>query len=177
MNAHDMRRWLPSILTAFRLGLALPLYGLLLDYQLLPTLGVLALAMFSDWLDGALARRWDACTSTGAYFDATADFAVILAAFAALVAHGVYPLWLLGLLAGLFAQFLLTSALSKRPIYDPVGKYLGALLYGALVLLLLVPETLLSLALLWGIAALCAASLATRARYLWHVWQRALAAV
>jgi CDP-diacylglycerol--glycerol-3-phosphate 3-phosphatidyltransferase/cardiolipin synthase len=155
----------PMMMTAFRCGLTIPVYLLLRDYQAVPALSLLALAMLTDVLDGFLARRMNQCTPAGAYLDAAADFAVILAAFAALVAHDIFPLWLPLLLAGMFLQFLLTSTLGK-PVYDPVGKYLGAVLYLVLVVLLLFPDYLLSYALLGGIISMCAISLATRVRYL-----------
>jgi len=57
------------------------------------------------------------------------------------VAQGFYSVWLPLLIAVAFAQFLLSS-LSSRLVYDPVGKYYGSLLYGAVGLSLLFSEAL-----------------------------------
>lgn len=100
--------------------------------------GILALIVVSDALDGYLARKLDAASSAGALFDVCADFCVIFGAFALFAMQGLYPFWLLVVIAGMFAQFLLTNVFFKRVIYDPFGKYFGRLLFvtvGATVLM------------------------------------------
>lgn len=159
-----MNKWhflLPSAVTALRCGLALPVYLLLLDYQVAAGLLLICAATATDVLDGWLARRLDVCTATGAYFDAVADLLVICAGFAALVTHDVYPAWLLAVFLLIFVQFVLTSN-TNQVIYDPVGKYYGAVLYSVLVALLLLPDLLLSYALLGFVLCLTLISMIQR---------------
>lgn len=156
---------LPHLLTAIRVGLALPLAAALYRYDLPLVTVLLSLAVVSDLLDGWLARKLNACSTFGAYFDATADFALVAAAFGALTLRGVYPAWMLLLIGLMFAQFVLTSR-ARRAMYDPVGKYFGAALYSVILALTLLPDLLLSYALLAGIVMLSVLSLGTRVFWL-----------
>lgn len=158
-------RMLPFVLTAIRLSFALPLAAALYRYDLPLVAVLLALAAITDLLDGWLARRLKACSAFGAYFDATADFALVAVAFSVLAVRGVYPAWALLLIGLMFAQFVLTSR-QRQPVYDPVGKYFGAALYSVVFALTLLPDLLLSYALLAGIVMLSGLSLSARALWL-----------
>jgi hypothetical protein len=61
-------------------------------------------------------------------------FSVIISIFF----QGVYPFWLLLILAEMFAQFLLTSS-RKAPRYDMLGKYYGVFLFAAIAVTLVFP--------------------------------------
>lgn len=159
------RRNLPNVITAVRMLLAFPVASALARYDLSQAGGLLLVAIGTDLLDAWLARRWDACSTFGAYFDATADFFLLGMAFAVLVSRGVYPAWMLALMGLMFAQWVVTSRF-RAPIYDPVGKYYGAALYGALFALILLPDALLGFASLVTITGISALSLSTRARWL-----------
>lgn len=160
MQATKMR-YLPDALTTLRCGLALPIYLLLLDYQLLAGLLLIGAALVTDVLDGWLARRLAVCSTRGAYFDAGADLLVICAGFAALVRHDVYPVWLLVVFLLMFAHFVLTST-ANQVIYDPIGKYYGAVLYSVLIALLILPDVLFSYALLILVLSLTVISVVQR---------------
>jgi hypothetical protein len=45
--------------------------------------------------------------------------------------QGFVPSWVMILTVLFFAQFIVTSLYSNK-IYDPIGKYFGSLLYGAI---------------------------------------------
>jgi phosphatidylglycerophosphate synthase len=128
----------PSVVSAIRLA-SIPL---ILHYLsagntgLAFTLFVFALA--TDVADGFLARRLNAESRLGGYFDAAVDCALIGGIFLHLAAAGAYPWWAFALIAAMFAQFVATSALSKV-MYDPFGKYYGGLLFGAAGLSILFP--------------------------------------
>ncbi len=156
-----MARHIPNLLTASRLILAALLAVALWQYR--PGWALLwwGTAVLTDVLDGWLARRLGVCSTRGALFDAVTDFVLLWSAFAVWVWRGAYPAWFLLLLALLFGQFLL-SARRGWLVYDPVGKYYGAALYAALGALLLLPDYLLSYALLAGLTGLAAVSLASR---------------
>jgi len=152
---------LPSILTGLRLLVALPLGSALYHYDLSPVVWLLSLAVITDLLDGWLARRLQVCSTFGAYFDTTADFALAMAAFGALTARNVYPLWVLAIIVLMFVQFVWTSRYGQ-PLYDPVGKYYGAVLYSVVFVLVMLPDLVLSYMLLAAIVIVSALSLGTR---------------
>ena len=97
------------------------LYGAILFLSLLST----------DFLDGYLARIFGLSSKFGTYFDVTTDFVFVFCMLWIFNLRGFVPEWILILITIVFAQFVITSIYSDR-IYDPVGKYYGSLLYGAI---------------------------------------------
>lgn len=128
--------YLPSAVTSLRL-VALPLltFSLSIGQTLLGSLCFL-LAIASDLADGYLARRFSVSSKFGAKLDAIVDFVFIAGVFLFFVLQGLYPAWILGLIVFMFAQFIVTSLLSKV-LYDPLGKYYGGFLYGTIGLTIL----------------------------------------
>lgn len=55
---------------------------------------IFAVASFTDYLDGYLARRYNLVTSFGEFFDPMADKLLVLAAFMMLVEFGWVPAWI-----------------------------------------------------------------------------------
>lgn len=129
------------------------------------TLGIFLFACFTDALDGYLVRRFRISPSLGTYFDATADFLLVLAAFSAFVMEGVFPFWTLLLIGSMFAQFIVTSGL-RRPLYDPVGKYYGVFLFAAIGVTLVFPKPAVYNAVLVGIVGFTIASVVSRSVFL-----------
>ena len=118
-------------------------------------------AIFTDTLDGHLARRLGVGPSLGPYLDAAADFVFVLAAFSAFVYRGLYPRWTLLLLVAMFLQFVFTSG-RERPVYDPVGKYYGVFLFASIALTLAFPRPEAYRLVLIGMLVFTAGSLASR---------------
>ena len=93
---------------------------------------VLFLSMLcSDYLDGYLAKRLGLSSRFGTFFDVATDFVLIFSALVVFNSKGFVPNWVLILIAFFFVQFIMTS-LCWNVIYDPIGKYYGSLLYGAI---------------------------------------------
>ena len=65
-----------------------------------PSLLLLALSGFSDWLDGKLARRWNQMSKIGAMLDPLADRLYIIATLVGLTMRDIIPLWLPVVLIG-----------------------------------------------------------------------------
>lgn len=152
----------PYILTSLRL-VALPflLYYFFLD----ETIVVYTLFLFSigtDLVDGFVARKLGVSSKKGAFFDAIADFIFIYGLFMAFIINGFYPAWIFILLVFVFEQFILTSLYSKQPVYDPIGKYLGSLLFGGAGLTLLFPVQLMYNIVIVGIILSTSASILSR---------------
>lgn len=75
---------------------------------------LLVLAIASDLLDGALARRRGTESRLGGILDHGADFAFVMTGLAALAARGGVPWLLPGLVAFAFAQYVVDSFWSDR---------------------------------------------------------------
>ncbi len=155
----------PSAITALRLGFV-PLLAFLVGNKMLFYGAALFLfLLFTDFLDGYLARKLGVSSKFGNYFDVIADFTLVFSLFIAFGSEGFYADWILILVAAVFAGFMLTSRSSSR-VYDPVGKYYGSLLYGAIGLRFLFSGPLFCSVVTVGVAAFSAVSILSRATFL-----------
>lgn len=155
---------LPQLLTGLRLASAPLVWWLVTRLELQAAFACLGFAMVSDAADGSLVRRFGTPSRAGAYFDATADFAVIAAAFSAFAYLDIYPVWLVALIALAFLVFLLSSCLTST-IYDPVGRYIGGILFVAIAATLLLQDLLLQFVILSAATASLTITLGARAAY------------
>jgi len=128
--------------------------------------------MFTDFLDGYVAKKLEATSRLGSYFDVTADFLLVSGMFITFVLEEFYSPWILLLIVAVFVQFMLTSLYSKRAVYDPVGKYYGSLMYGGIGLTLLFPDQLVYSIVTIGIVVSTIASLVSRVAYFLHAQNR-----
>lgn len=123
-----MKKLAPSVLSILRIVLALALFYVYINGMMELSIVIYIVTLFTDYLDGFIARKLDAATNYGAYLDTVADFILITVLFSAFIITGMYPYWILILIVFMFLQFVLTSGI-KKPIYDPIGKYYGAFLF------------------------------------------------
>ena len=81
---------LPNLLTLSRI-LLIPLFVIVYaipgEATYIYAAALFALAAFTDWLDGYLARRLNQTTAFGAFLDPVADKLIVVAALVVLVAH------------------------------------------------------------------------------------------
>jgi len=87
-------RHLPNALTVARMFLVAPLVYLLLTERYSAALVLAIVSGVSDWLDGALARRFDWQTKFGGILDPLADKTLMIAVYATLAWIGHLPAWL-----------------------------------------------------------------------------------
>jgi len=128
----------PSSISSLRLA-ALPLFLYLYSIgNPVACMLIFGLAQITDLIDGFVARKLGVASKAGAYFDAVVDFIFITAIFAAFTTRGYYSAWILLLIVAMFGQFIILSRYTKT-LYDPVGKYIGSVLYIAIGLTLLTP--------------------------------------
>lgn len=164
-GTHRKISCLPLVISAQRL-VVLPFLILSLHNGLVFLADSLFLFVIgTDFADGYIARKLRVSSKLGAHLDATIDFSFIFCTFLNFVAQGFYSAWLLLPIAVAFAQFLLSSLFSKR-VYDPVGKYYGSLLYGAIGLTLLFSGQLVHEVVTAGIIVATATLLLCRLLYL-----------
>jgi phosphatidylglycerophosphate synthase len=155
-------RRVPHLLSALRLLILPFLVVSINNSDTLLALGLFFLAAGTDLADGYLARRLNACSRFGTYWDSATDFVFIFGVFLSFYVEGIYPSFVPILLAFIFFQFIATSRFVKG-IYDPVGKHYGSILYGAIGLTLLSPGTLVYGFVSAGIAIASMATLLSRA--------------
>jgi CDP-diacylglycerol---glycerol-3-phosphate 3-phosphatidyltransferase len=121
---------LPNQLSVLRLGLC----GLLLislsfawPYAAFGALVIFTIASLTDWLDGAIARRYHLITDLGKLLDPLADKILITGTLVGLVERHVAPMWMVVLIIA--REFLITGlrtiAAHKQVILAPekVGKH------------------------------------------------------
>jgi len=101
---------LPNQLTLLRLGMC----GLLLislsipwPYAASAALLIFSVASITDWLDGAIARRYHLVTDLGRLLDPLADKVLIVGTLVALVRRDIAPMWMVVLI--ITREFLITG--------------------------------------------------------------------
>jgi phosphatidylglycerophosphate synthase len=132
---------IPSAISSLRI-VALPIFLYFFSINAIPLCFiVLALSAGTDLLDGFVARKLKVASKLGAYYDAVTDFILITGIFTVFTLSNYYSAWVLLLIAASFTQFILSSFYAKK-LYDPVGKYLGSVLYIGITLTLILPTAL-----------------------------------
>ena len=164
-NKMIFKSYIPSAVTSIRLIAAPIIFYLFWNYNYLLTLVVLVVALFSDLMDGYLARKFNETSNMGAYLDVIADFTLIITCFLAFVLRGWYNPLILLIITVMFSLFIATSNL-KKPVYDPLGKYLGSFLMGMIFLSFLIPNAILRQILLIIFVLFSLISISTRLLFL-----------
>jgi len=93
----SMLRQLPNLLTGLRLVLVPPILWLLVAGDYAWALGLAVVAGVSDWLDGALARRFGWQSRIGGILDPLADKLLLVGTYVVLGVLGHLPVWLVAL--------------------------------------------------------------------------------
>ncbi len=155
----------PSAVTAVRLGFIPLLVFLVSSGMLFYGAALFLFLLFTDFLDGYLARRIGVSSKFGTYFDVATDFILVFSMFLVFGSKGFYANWVLVVIAAVFTGFVLTSRFSSE-IYDPVGKYYGSLLYVAIGLRFIFSGQLFYNMVTVGVVAFSAASILSRVIFL-----------
>ena len=166
-----LKHSIPFIITSLRLAI-LPLLAYAFSHgNTLVTYGLFLFAISTDLTDGYIARKINAQSTYGVWFDAIVDYVFILGMFLVFIEGGLYPAWILAVISFVFVQFLLTSVLLKQ-LYDPIGKYYGSVLYGAIGLTLLFSGRSFQEAITLGIVIVTIASVMSRIVYIIYRYSR-----
>lgn len=89
---------IPNILSFIRMFFVIPIYYFLSTDQNLIATGVILIALFSDWLDGYIARRTQRITTLGKVLDPLADKINTAGGFIALALYQNFPWWMAALI-------------------------------------------------------------------------------
>jgi phosphatidylglycerophosphate synthase len=162
---------IPWAITSLRIGAAPFVLWTLSTGNLFLFLTLFIFSLITDLADGLVARRLKSTSRKGAYFDAIADFILIVGVFSIFAIQGLYPFWVLAIIVASFTQFMLTS-IHRIQIYDLVGKYFGGLLYVIIIVTTALPMLSLFALSLQVIVGFFAISLASRAAYLGRLTKR-----
>ena len=111
---------LPNVLSALRLiGVPVFVWLLVAEHDGW-AVALLFVSVFTDYLDGLLARRWNQVSRLGQLLDPAADRLYILSTLLGLAYRGVIPWWLTGLLIGRDAVLALTLPVLRHYGYGPL---------------------------------------------------------
>jgi cardiolipin synthase len=176
-----MTRHLPNLLSALRLALA-PFAGwaILSDHDM-AALAVFAVAGLSDFLDGAIARRFGLTSLFGAWLDPIADKLLMLFCLLALLRIGAVPFWLVAMVlgrdllvaGGLALAWALSLPLRMAPLAIGKGATVVEIGYVGGALLLLAFDWDSPRLMLAGAAAVCVFVTLSAMAY-GHIFLRAL---
>jgi CDP-diacylglycerol--glycerol-3-phosphate 3-phosphatidyltransferase len=124
-----------AIGTSVRIAACPIIMGLVLAHDYTSGTVLFLIAAATDFIDGRLARRWNAVTALGAFLDTTADKLLVCTAMLALVAVGRASPWIALVIVGReFTILGLRAAVSvamMRPDVHIAGAYLDQWLLGA----------------------------------------------
>jgi cardiolipin synthase len=102
---------LPNLFTLLRVLLTPWVAWAIFAHRPVLALSLFAIAAFTDYLDGATARRLHLITASGAVFDPLADKCLLSGIFLALAAAHILPWWLVGLVFGRDVYILLGAGI------------------------------------------------------------------
>ncbi|MFD3445040.1 CDP-alcohol phosphatidyltransferase family protein [Microbacteriaceae bacterium 4G12] len=110
----------PNLLSVARLALVPVFLWLLLSGDDVLALVVLAVATFTDLLDGFIARRFDQITRLGQLLDPAADRLFMLACLLGLAARGILPWWLAALIVSRDVFLIVVGIVLVNHGYGPL---------------------------------------------------------
>jgi cardiolipin synthase len=177
-------RQLPNAITLLRAVLIPVIGGLLASERYVAAFWTLLVSAASDFVDGRIARRFDARTRFGAIADPLADKLTMLTVTALLAWQGLLPVWLAGaiilrdvlIVGGALAYHRLIGAVDVVP--TQLSRLNTALEFTALAAVIAAAAELVDLeGLLPGLlVAVFVTVIASGAQYVWIWSRRALAA-
>jgi len=145
--ALKLLRALPLAITVSRLALGPAFWALFKTPietagQVYVLLLIIAVAIVTDWMDGFLARRWDAVSLAGKLLDPFTDALFCMMVFLAFARHELMPMWLVLVLISreTLVTFVLRPLALRRAVVIAarmLGKYKTSFQFGLMVTILI----------------------------------------
>lgn len=116
-----------NTLTVIRLALAPAILWAIVEQSYFAALCIFAIAVFTDVLDGRIARQQGTESNLGGLLDHATDCIFVVCALFALSRHDIVPIALCGLVAAAFIQYVLDSGALKKKGLVPskMGRWNG----------------------------------------------------
>ena len=130
-----------NLLTGLRLVLVVPAGVVFAQWFAAPRwlpIGLVIVAIVTDYVDGIVARRRNTASDAGQLFDHTTDFLFVTTGLAGAAAGGLLPGMLPVLIVVAFSQYVLDSRFlyrQKRLLMSPLGRWNGILYFAPLVMI------------------------------------------
>lgn len=117
----------PNLLSLSRVALAVAMYLAVVNSEWYLAVSILWIAIFTDILDGYLARTYHKATPLGGLFDHGSDATFVTLTIAAHSHHDWAPMLLVIMIPAAFLQYMLDSkALAGQPLRaSSLGRYNG----------------------------------------------------
>lgn len=161
----EMKYIIPTCVTLLRLIAAPIFYYVFLNGSCVIAFSIFIFAVLTDIADGKIARKLNATSTFGAFLDVIIDFVLIIMIFLAFFKKQWYGIFVFIPIAISFINFIIGSRL-KKPIYDPVGKYMGAFVMTMIGITLLIPYVVVRKTLIYFLAIFFVINIISRTKYL-----------
>lgn len=131
-------RRVPNLITLSRVVLTCIVNYYILTYfgKIAVPLFIFVLILFTDYLDGKIARLYGKVLPGGAVFDLLADFFFMFLSYLVLHYFRIIPFWFVCVVFGKFIEFVFTSFYLRRLsngskvfIFDCLGRFVAAAFY------------------------------------------------
>ena len=117
---------LADAITGLRVLLSPMIFFNIISDRVLPGLTLYLVALLSDLLDGYVARKTNTVSTSGAFFDVSADFLLAISGITSCIMLDRLNYLVLIVSILMFAQFI--AGFGGRIVYDPFGKLFGIII-------------------------------------------------
>jgi phosphatidylglycerophosphate synthase len=164
LRSLQIRYSIPSLITLLRILAAPVFYYAFLNCSCAVAFTVFVAAAVTDILDGFAARKLNAASDIGAFLDVFADFFLIAVVFIAFLKKDWYCVFIFIPITLSFIGFIVSSGM-RKPIYDPLGKYMGAFIMTMITITLFFPNAIARKTMTYSLLAFYIVTLISRMRY------------
>jgi CDP-diacylglycerol--glycerol-3-phosphate 3-phosphatidyltransferase len=166
----SLRRHLPNLISLLRPLLIIPLIMAIAENRIALLVIIAVVIVISDYIDGYLARIWNAVSESGKIIDPVADKICTSAAAGSLVFYRGFPYWLLIIL---IARDLLIMGLGlilirrkrKIPVSNLTGKITMGIMAACLIIYLFDLDNLKLPSVILTLTAVAASSISYAIRF------------
>ena len=131
---------IPNILSLYRISVIIPIIQTFQKGKPVITYCLFLTAVFTDFLDGFIARKYSLESTLGAQVDSFSDFFLIISLLIFFNSKEIIPFAPIIFLFISFIQFMISTITFRFHAYDPIGKYTGSFCFILILIILLLPS-------------------------------------